>query len=109
MKNAEPSFEDLLHWAKHDPKRLERYQRERTGEIINNAPSHIQRRLRGLQFQIDSQRELHRSAMGRCIQISKMMQESLDEMVQIINGKRNGISKTAKILTFPNSPQSKVS
>ena len=105
MNSVEPSFDDLLHWAKHDPKRLDRYQKEKTKEIIDNAPNHIQRRLRGLQFQIECQRELHRSAIGRCIQISKMMHESLDEMVQIVNGRQTNRKISATILTHPtNSP-----
>lgn len=101
MNSVEPSFDDLLHWAKHDPKRLDSYQKEKTQEIIDNAPNHIQRRLRGLQFQIDCQRELHRSAIGRCIQISKMMHDSLDEMVQIVNGHKKDLNTPATILMHP--------
>lgn len=101
MNSVKPSFDDLLHWAKHDPKRLDRYQKEKSQEIIDNAPKHIQRRLRGLQFQIDCQRKLHRSAIGRCIQISKMMHDSLDEMVQIVNGQKKDPSTPATVLMLP--------
>lgn len=101
MNSVEPSFDDLLHWAKHDPKRLDHYQQQKTQELIDSAPNHIQRRLRGLQFQINCQRKLHRSAIGRCIQISKMMHDSLDEMVQIVNGHNKDRNASATVLMHP--------
>lgn len=102
MKTLEPTFEELLHWAKHEPKKLEEYHRVQIEEIINNAPSHIQRRLRGLQFQIDCQRSLHKSAIGRCIQISKMMHESLNELLLVLNGDKVQTNTTSgEVIKFP--------
>lgn len=76
-----PSFDTLLKLAKEQPEELEKLRLEQVDFIINQAPENCQRRLRGLQFQIDSQRKLHcDSPMGACMKISQMMHESFAEL-----------------------------
>ncbi|MGH1440987.1 MAG: DUF3135 domain-containing protein [Cellvibrionaceae bacterium] len=76
-----PSFDTLLRLAKEKPEELEKFRQEQVESIINQAPEGSQRRLRGLQFQIDAQRKLHSdSPMGACLKISQMMHESFSEL-----------------------------
>lgn len=76
-----PNFDQLLKWAKEDPEQLERFRQQQIDSIINSAPEENQRRLRGLQFQIDAQRKLHaNSPMASCVKISQMMHDSFAEL-----------------------------
>ena len=45
----------------------------------------FQRRLRGLQFQVDMERRRARNPMDSCIRVSKMMHDHLYQMRQTIN------------------------
>jgi hypothetical protein len=81
-----PSFNHLLKLAQEDPEALEKFRQEQVELIISQAPIKNQRRLRGLQFQIDAQRALHiNSPMGACLKISQMMHDSLDELCSWLN------------------------
>jgi len=81
-----PTFDELLTLAKENPEKLEAYRQEQVEKLINEAPENSQRRLRGLQFQIDAQRKIHQdSPMGSCMSISKMMHESFAEMRSWLN------------------------
>ncbi|WP_018277650.1 DUF3135 domain-containing protein [Teredinibacter turnerae] len=75
-----PSFERLFHMAEHEPEALEAFRQQEVAAIIDSAPEEMQRRLRGLQFQIDCQRELHQTPVGVCMAISQMMHESLGKL-----------------------------
>jgi len=76
-----PNFDTLLKLAKEKPEELEKFRQYQVETIINQAPEGSQRRLRGLQFQIDAQRKLHNdSPMGACLKISQMMHESFAEL-----------------------------
>jgi len=70
-----PDFDAMLVMAEN-PQALEQYLRQEVDNVIDSAPVEIQPRLRGLQFQIDAQRQIHKSAMGACIKISEMMHQS---------------------------------
>ena len=81
-----PTFDELLKLAQEDPEKLEAYRQEQVEKLINEAPESSQRRLRGLQFQIDAQRKIHHdSPMGSCMSISKMMHESFAELRTWLN------------------------
>ena len=76
-----PSFEDLVNLAKEDPKALETLRQKQVDKLINNAPTGMQKRLRGIQFQVDAHRQLHsQSPMGSCLKISELMHESFAEL-----------------------------
>lgn len=111
-----PDFDTLLKLAKEQPEELERFRQEQVELIINQAPDDCQRRLRGLQFQIDAQRQLHNdSPMGACVKISQMMHESFSELrgwLNNITGSndplrnemdaiQNDNKTAAKVLSFP--------
>lgn len=82
-----PSVNELIELAKTDPDKLEQLRLQEIETIIASAPQHLQRRLRGLQFQIDCQRRLHRTRLGACIAISRMMLDSVQQLQQAVNGK----------------------
>jgi hypothetical protein len=76
-----PNFDQLLKLAQEKPEELERFRQEQVELLINQAPAASQQRLRGLQFQIDAQRQIHNdSPMGACVKISQMMHESFAEL-----------------------------
>lgn len=92
--------------AKSDPEGLERLRLDHIESLINSAPEATQRRLRGLQFQIDCQRRLHKHPMGACLSISKMMMASLqrlNEALQIDTGPPAAPAQpsSAPVLPFP--------
>ncbi len=113
-----PSFDILLKLAKEQPDELERFRQEQVENIINSAPEECQRRLRGLQFQIDAQRKIHAdSPMGACMKINQMMHESFAELrnwLNTITGVNDPLNAdmqsidrntkiAAKVLSFPAS------
>ncbi len=81
-----PSFDELRKLADSNPEQLEALRQQMIEETINNAPPAFQRRLRGLQFQVDMERRRARNPMDSCIRVSKMMHDHLYQMRQTING-----------------------
>ena len=91
MKKREfPCFDELVKLAKTDPEKLNEIRRQATSELIDNAPVQYQRRLRGLQFQIDMELRRAKSAMDGCVRVSNMMHDSLwklRDQLNLITGK----------------------
>jgi len=110
-----PDFDILLNMAQQDPKALEQLRREKSEQLIQQAPSHAQRRLRGLLFQIESQQSLHSCAMGACIALSNLMHRSfarLPDMLKQLNQTQSSAAPnpintdhTATIINFKTYPQ----
>ncbi|GAA6133969.1 hypothetical protein NBRC116188_07580 [Oceaniserpentilla sp. 4NH20-0058] len=108
MKKPLPSFERMAEMAKNDPDALERLRLEMVRDAIQSAPEEYRQRLHGLQFQIDGKRLLSKNPMQACIEISRMMNESLLELKTYINGIDGdtdtplpSIAEPAKVLKFP--------
>lgn len=79
-------FNYLSQLAKTNPEELERFRAAEIEKIIQNASPKNQKRLRGIQFQIDAKNKIHRnSPMGACIELSKMMHESFEKLRQNLN------------------------
>lgn len=97
------NFDQIKVLAQTNPEALERMRRQAVDKIINSAPEHMQRRLRGLQFQIDCKRNAQKSPMGACIAISRMMHESLHKLNTVLNGSalEEKTNKDGKVLSFP--------
>jgi hypothetical protein len=73
-----PEFDELLKLSKEE---LEDLRKEYVEEVINSASTEDQKRkLRGLQFKIDMEREKSKNPMDACIKISKMMHDSFLEL-----------------------------
>ncbi len=79
-----PNFDELMKLAQQDPNKLEVLRQSWVEEIINQAPDHFQRRLRGLQFQIDMERQKASNPVSSCVRISQMMHEGLANLHQVI-------------------------
>ncbi len=104
MKNNFPDIETLMRLAKDQPEELERIRQDEVETLIGSAPSHIQRRLRGLQFQIDCKRDLHTNGMGACMAITEMMFDSLQQLNEVLHGqprRSRGDTSHASVLSFP--------
>jgi hypothetical protein len=101
-----PSFERLHEMAIKDPDGLERLRQEYVEAAINIAPEAYRRRLKGLQFQIDGQRQVSTNSLSACINISKMMHESLYQLRDLINSQDEVTEPQQKdkavVLSFPN-------
>jgi hypothetical protein len=83
--NQIPNFDTLLTLAKQDPKRLDALKRDITEAWIQQAPAEYQRRLRGIQFQIDMEVRRAKNPMDACIRISNMMHGSFAELRDRLN------------------------
>ncbi|HCM04580.1 MAG TPA: DUF3135 domain-containing protein [Oceanospirillales bacterium] len=100
------SFDELMHLASHDPEKLESLRKTWISNAINSAPKHNQRRLRGLQFQIDAARELAHNPISSCLRISSMMHDEFSKLRQALNqDESENITQekkaTAAVIPFP--------
>jgi len=75
-----PHFKILERMAKEDPEGLEQLRLAHVEAIIADAGLANERRLRGLQFQIDAIRRVSANPMAACIRISKLMHDSLIDL-----------------------------
>ncbi len=101
-----PSFDELMKLAQQDPEQLENLRQSCVDDIIDSAPDHFQRRLRGLQFQIDMEREKASNPVSSCIRISQMMHEGLANLHEVIMQKPLAdesapATEAADIIPFP--------
>ena len=80
-----PSFDELMRLASLEPEKLESLRKNWVDNTITNAPEPFQRRLRGLQFQIDMERERASNPISSCIRISQMMHEGLANLREALN------------------------
>lgn len=86
MSTHWPTFDELLALAENAPDELEEFRLREITKIIESAPEHLRQRLRGLQFQVNCQMQLHQSPMGKCMAISRMMHESLAKLNDALHG-----------------------
>lgn len=75
-----PDFDELLKLAKEDPQALESLRKTLVDQVIERAPEKHQRRLRGLQFQVDAERQKAKNPTDACIRISRMMHDSFSNL-----------------------------
>lgn len=85
MSQDLPNFDTLLKLAKSDPEQLETIRKHLACSTINAAPKYLRPRLRGLQFRIDAARQLAKSPMDACVEISEMMYSSFEELRLALN------------------------
>lgn len=75
-----PAFDELAQLAKHSPEKFEALRVELCEQFIARAPIQSRRRLQGLQFQINMERQKSNSDIGTCIRLSQLMNESLQKL-----------------------------
>ncbi|WP_163835088.1 DUF3135 domain-containing protein [Spartinivicinus ruber] len=85
MKSNLPDFDELLFLAKNKPDDLEKLREQLIEEAIQDAPLEYQRRLRGIQFQVDMKIRQSSNPMSACVAISKLMYESLHQLQLTLN------------------------
>lgn len=73
-------FDKLKHLAETDPESLEQLRESMINDLIESAPEEYRRRLRGLQFRIDMEREKADTPISSCVAISQMMHDSFDDL-----------------------------
>ncbi|BEE16611.1 hypothetical protein VAWG006_08640 [Aeromonas enteropelogenes] len=71
-----PDFDTLKELAATEPAQLETILQQQIDELMARAGPEQQRRLLGLQFQIDGQRRLAKNNLDSCIRIANMMKDS---------------------------------
>ncbi|MGB0965561.1 MAG: DUF3135 domain-containing protein [Litorivicinus sp.] len=82
--NPIPQFDELAELAKHSPQEFEKLRQDTIDHVLVQASEHSERRLKGLQFQIEMERRRAISPMASCIRISQMMHESLAELTALL-------------------------
>lgn len=101
-----PRFDELMRLASQEPEKLEDLRKAWVNSVITNAPENFQRRLRGLQFQIDMERERASNPISSCIRISQMMHEGLANLREVLTQPEDknleeGNTVSAAVLHFP--------
>lgn len=71
------SFDDWAQLARTDPATFEARRNACIEQLIARAPADRQRRLRGLQWQIDQIRHCAPTPLSACVRMSHMMWESV--------------------------------
>ena len=87
LKSGDIAF-DFDAWMalyESDPEEFERCRTSLIQSVIDTAPRHDQRRLNGLQFQIDMERRRADSPMQACLRISSMMWDMFEQMRSNLN------------------------
>jgi len=75
-----PNFDQLVALNKSNPKAFEALRENIVDSFIDSVPSERKYRLQGLQFHIDSRRDLAHNPLDACICISRMMHETFWDM-----------------------------
>jgi len=98
------NFEDLAGLALKDPAKFEALRTKLCNDLINSAPKRLHRRLNGLQFTIDMERQKAKTPLAACIKLSQMMHESLAQLQQALSNPeeymRNKRREEAKVIQF---------
>lgn len=98
------SFEDLAGLATKDPAKFEALRAKMCQDLIQSAPERLHRRLNGLQFTIDMERQKAKTPLAACIKLSNMMHDSLKELQQALANPeeymRNLRQEEAQVLQF---------
>lgn len=88
-----PAFDELAALAQSSPEEFEALRIELCEQVIANAPRHMRKRLRGLQFQIDVERQRARSPMHACLKLTSLMNESLSKLQAALTNPREFLNK----------------
>lgn len=79
-----PTFDQLMALFKTDPEAFESLRKRVIEEEMHNAmPRHL-RRLRGIQFQIDSLRRTSKNPLDCCVKIQRVLDDKLAELSAVL-------------------------
>ena len=99
-----PEFEVLVKMAKEDPEGLEALRLKLVKSLIDEAPEDQQRRLKGLQFKIDMEREKAKNPMAACVKISQMMHDSFTVLRDALKDAQENHIKQLRQISLKSTP-----
>lgn len=82
---SEFNFDSWRDLAQSDPQAFEAKRRAEFERVIDQAPAHLQPRLRGLQWRLDMSRRRHASPLGSCV-------DAFQEMWNMVYGPQGLLS-----------------
>lgn len=106
-------FDEWVALNKEDPEAFEKRRMEWCRQLINTAPSSCQRRLNGLFFQINMEKQRSSNAMDSCLRLSKLMWEKFHDLRDELQGlmslpseptQNSPVHKNADIIEFNRYP-----
>lgn len=101
------NFDEWSALAREDAEAFERRRQKLIEDMLAAAPERVQRRLRGLQFQIDLERERAGTPLGAAVRLNSMMWASFAELRDALTGAASGAvipapaDSGAKLIRFP--------
>lgn len=81
----EYDFDEWVALYQTDPDAFEEKRKIAIAKVIDSAPVSMQPRLKGLMFQIDTERKKAKTPLESCINISSLMWEKFDELKVNLN------------------------
>ncbi|NQZ32497.1 MAG: DUF3135 domain-containing protein [Oceanospirillaceae bacterium] len=75
-----PSFDKLVALNQSNPEAFETLREQLVDGYIDTVPTERQHRLQGLQFHINSRRDMASNPLDSCISLSRMMHETFWDM-----------------------------
>lgn len=87
-------FDAWVKLARENPEEFERQRQATLRASIESAPAEHRKRLEGLQFQIDMERQRSGSALGACIKLNSMMWAGFFRLRKELNGLAEGTAVT---------------
>ncbi|MBT8138461.1 MAG: DUF3135 domain-containing protein [Gammaproteobacteria bacterium] len=94
-----PDFDTLRDIARNNPAGLERLRIALCQKVIEEAPEHSRARLEGLMFQINARRQLAKTDLEACEDLSQMMNASLKRMQAMLKDLRTIQSESILLST----------
>ncbi|GBO86259.1 DUF3135 domain-containing protein [Marinobacter salsuginis] len=79
-----PTFDELIALYTNDPEAFEHLRHALIEMEISDAPPQFQRRLRGLQFQVECAKETSKTPLASCIKLQSMMLASAKELRGVV-------------------------
>jgi hypothetical protein len=71
------NFDEWAKMAKEDPEAFENKRKKMIQDVIDATSPEVQRRMQGLQWQIDNVRSTSSNPMASCLKISQMMWDNV--------------------------------
>ncbi|MGO1500475.1 MAG: DUF3135 domain-containing protein [Marinobacter sp.] len=99
-----PSFDSLRTLLDRDPIAFDALRKDLIEEEISHSCPENQRRLRGLQFQIEGIIKTSKNPLDCCIKIQSMLSKKLDELSSILHDNHSLASRSPNpnnIIRFP--------
>ncbi len=91
-----PTFDEFVALLATDPDGFEALRQTLIEQEISSAPAKDQRRLRGIQFQVDSVRRASKNPIASCVKIQRMLHASADELRSLVHYHCSPTDKSSK-------------